>query len=51
MKELDVLLALQKHDYVTARQLAAQVQASEKTVRNIIQTFRMEIEEYGAHIE
>lgn len=51
MKELDVLLALQKHDYVTARQLAAQVQASEKTVRNIIQSFRMEIEEYGAHIE
>lgn len=51
MKELEVLLALQEHEYITAKQLAVQVQASEKTVRNIIQSLRMELEEYGAHIE
>ena len=51
MKELEVLLALQEHEYITAKQLAVQVQVSEKTVRNIIQSLRMELEEYGAHIE
>ena len=30
MKELEVLLALQEHEYITAKQLAVQVQVSEK---------------------
>ncbi len=50
MKELDILLALREGGYITAGQLAAQVQVSEKTVRNIIQSLRTEIEGYGAHI-
>lgn len=50
MKEVEILLALRDNHYVTARQLAAQLQLSEKTIRNIIQSLRREMEEYGAHI-
>lgn len=50
MKEVDLLLAMKGNGYVTARQLAAQLQVSEKTIRNMIQSLRDEVKEYGAHI-